>query len=215
MEIRNWRTGEVIYQAKVNTLKELVEKAVKEGVSLKCAYLKNTDLRKADLSCADLCGANLEGAELRFADLGDAFLSGADLRGANLSGAYLYGADLTYADLRDAKNVPDNIPMVCPKEGSFVGWKKVKNKLVKLEIPEDAKRSSATTNKCRCSKAKVLEITNLDGSNPIDEVTNFNYSTTTYRVGEMVYPDSFDDDRWNECSNGIHFFMDKQDAIYY
>ena len=215
MEIRNWRTGEVIYQAKVNTLKELVEKAVKEGVSLKCAYLKNTDLRKADLSCADLYGADLRGADLSGSYLYGTDLSCADLGGADLSNAKLRDTCLVNADLSDAKNVPDSIPMVCPKEGSFVGWKKVKNKLVKLEIPEDAKRSSATTNKCRCSKAKVLEITNLDGSNPIDEVTNFNYSTTTYRVGEMVYPDSFDDDRWNECSNGIHFFMDKQDAIYY
>ena len=36
---------------------------------------------------------------------------------------------------------------------------------------------------------------------------------TLYKVGEMVYPDSFNEDRWNECSNGIHFFINKQDAI--
>lgn len=37
----------------------------------------------------------------------------------------------------------------------------------------------------------------------------------TYRVGETVVPDSFDEDRWNECSNGIHFFITKQEAIDY
>ena len=31
----------------------------------------------------------------------------------------------------------------------------------------------------------------------------------------MVYPDAFDEDRFNECSNGIHFFIDKQLAINY
>ena len=29
-------------------------------------------------------------------------------------------------------------------------------------------------------------------------------------VGKMVYPDSFDDDRWNICSHGIYFFINKQ-----
>ena len=37
----------------------------------------------------------------------------------------------------------------------------------------------------------------------------------TYVVGEMVYPDSFDENRWNECSHGIHFFINKQNAIDY
>lgn len=145
------------------------------------------------------------------------------------------------------------IPLACPSEGSFIGWKKVKvtsemmrNKfshdfisdgkvhfreelkdiedntplffLIKLLIPEDAKRSSATTGKCRCDKAKVLGIYYLDGTEvtAIDTVfTAVNMIDTAYRVGEMVYPDSFDDDRWNECSHGIHFFVDKEAAIAY
>ena len=88
---------------------------------------------------------------------------------------------------------------------------------MKLEIPEDAKRSSATTNKCRCDKAKVLDIICISDNSPIDlqEITSFNYHKTIYKVGEMVYPDSFDEERWNECSHGIHFFINKQDAIDY
>ena len=125
-------------------------------------------------------------------------------------GAYLRGADL-----RGAKNIP-YIPFACPSDGAFIGWKKVGNKLVKLEIPEDARRCSATTQKCRCDKAKVLAITDLDGSNPINEILNTSQpKALLYKVGEMVYPDSFDEDRWNECSHGIHFFINKQDAINY
>ena len=125
------------------------------------------------------------------------------------------GADLSGAYLRGAKNIPF-IPFACPSDGAFFGWKKVKNCLVKLEIPEDAKRCSATTSKCRCDKAKVLDIFHLERQKSVDSVTNDNYNpSVTYKVGEMVYPDSFDEDRWNECSNGIHFFINKQEAIDY
>ena len=36
-----------------------------------------------------------------------------------------------------------------------------------------------------------------------------------YTINKMVYPDSFDDDHRNVCSNGIHFFLDKQEAMDY
>jgi len=153
------------------------------------------------------------------ADLRGADLRGANLYGANLRGADLRGADLRGADLRGAKDV-SYIPMACPDEGSFIGWKKVLHNdigfLVKLEIPSDARRSSATGRKCRCDKAMVIEITNLISKQPADVVVNAAYSlSTTYKVGEMVYPDSFDENRFNECSHGIHFFINKQEAIDY
>ncbi len=190
------------------------------GTFLSGANLHGADLRGVDLRGVDLSGAKLYGADLRWA-----YLSGADLRGVDLSGAKLYGANLhgadiseaniRWADISGATNIP-YIPLNCPSDGAFVGWKKVCNKLIKLEIPEDARRSSATTMKCRCDKAKVLEITDCNGNNPINEIENDSQEHhVTYKVGEMVYPDSFDENRWNECSNGIHFFINKQDAINY
>ena len=141
---------------------------------------------------------------------GGANLRGAYLRDANLGGAYLRGANL-----RGAKEIP-YIPFACPSDGAFIGWKKVHGKLVKLHIPDDARRCSATTQKCRCDKAIVLAITDTDGSNPIEEIENTAQEHhVTYKVGELVLPDSFDEDRWNECSHGIHFFINKQDAINY
>ena len=192
------------------------------GADLSGANLRDANLRDANLRGAGLCDADLRGANLRGADLRGANLCGADLRGANLRGANLCDADLRGANLRgaglcDAKNLP-YIPLACPSEGAFVGWKKVKDRkdrLVKLEIPEDARRSSATTNKCRCDKAKVLAITSMDENESFDEVLCETHASLLYKVGEMVYPDSFDEDRWNECSNGIHFFINKQEAIDY
>ena len=226
IEIKNI-DGVVIFKhtAEDNTITLTVEAAVSCGVSLANANLAGTCLAVADLTGADLTGADLTGADISWADLADAILIGANLKDANLKGAFLEGADLTEADitgaklnwanLNGAKNIPF-IPLVCPSEGSFTGWKKVNNEyLVKLQIPEDARRSSATTRKCRCDKAMVLDITSLDGEEYFDNVTNTKYNKTIYKVGEMVYPDSFDENRWNECSHGIHFFINKQDAINY
>ena len=159
--------------------------------------------------------ANLSRANLRNADLSYANLGGANFRDADLINANLDGANLRDADLRDAKNIP-YIPLECPSEGSFIGWKKINKILIKLEIPEDARRSSATTKKCRCDKAKVLGFYDLNSTElNIDKIINNSYNTCEYIKCEMVYPDSFDEDRWNECSHGIHFFINKQDAINY
>ena len=201
LQIKNRWTGSLIfeYEKEDNTIKDTLLEAMKSGADLRDAYLRGANLSDAYLSGADLRGADLSGADLR-----DAYLSGANLSGANLRGANLSGA----------KEIP-YVPLACPSDGAFIGWKKVHRKLVKLEIPEDAQRCSCTSQKCRCSKAKVLAITDCDGSNPIDEILNTNETPLLYKVGEMVYPDSFDENRWNECSHGIHFFINKQDAINY
>ena len=239
IEIKNIY-GDVIFKhtAENNSIKITVEEAVKKNVNLfgadlnrvnfKGANLEGANLEGADLTGSIFEGANLEGAYLKGTDLYCANFEGANLKyanleGANLEGTYFFDADLKNAKFKDAnfrwasldgaKNIP-NIPLACPSEGAFVAWKKVDGYfLVKLQIPEDARRCSATTRKCRCDKAMVLDITSLDGEEHYDEVTNNNYNETIYKVGEMVYPDSFDENRWNECSHGIHFFINKQDAI--
>ena len=196
-----------------------------EGANLRNADLRGTFLRWANLTGANLSGVTLESAFLQRANLSCANLEGTDLQRANLAcanineanltGANLFGANLERVKLNGAKNIP-YIPLSCPSEGAFIGWKKVNNEyLVKIQIPEDARRLSATSRKCRCDMAKVLDITSLDGEEHYDEVVNYNYTTTVYKVGEKVYPDSFDENRWNECSHEIHFFINKDDAINY
>ena len=149
------------------------------------------------------------------ADLSGADLSGADLSGANLSGADLSGANLSGADLYGAENVPF-IPMACPDTGSFIGFKKASGYIVMLGIPEDARRLSATGRKCRCDKANVLCIEEMDGTaSDLTEVTSDRDSSFVYKVGEMVSVPDFCEDRWQECSAGIHFFINRQEAVDY
>jgi hypothetical protein len=191
------------------------------GANLRGADLRGADLRGAKLSCADLCYANLSCANLSYADLRGANLRGADLRGADLRGAKLSCADLRDAKLRgaDLRDVKYNeltafYALACPESGAFIGWKTACGKIVKLEICEDAKRSSATSRKCRCSKAKVLAIENMDGGDSgLSAISSDHNSSFVYTVGETVEVSDYDNNRWNECSAGIHFFITRDEAV--
>lgn len=169
------------------------------GADLCGANLHGANLYGADLYGANLCGANLYGANLRWADLCGADLCGADLHGANLQGADLHGANL-----RDARLPHYQIP-----EGTLIAWGKKAGKLVKYEIPAEAKRTaSLMSRKCRVEYALVLEIEDAT------EVTvkRAPFPPLTYRVGEIAYPDSYDPDPAVDCSHGIHVFMTREEA---
>ena len=192
------------------------------GANLRGADLRGANLRGADLFGANLRGADLRGANLRGADLRGANLFGANLRGADLRGANLRNADLCRADLCGASidQMMWNIytvfyPLQCPESGSYIGYKKASGLVVELEIPADARRSSATSRKCRASKAKVLSITDING-NPAGGQVKSNYDPNfVYAIGETVEVTDFDDNRWNECSTGIHHFITRAEAVIY
>ncbi len=180
------------------------------------ADLSRADLTDADLSGANLRGADLSGANLTDADLSRADLSRADLSRADLSRADLRGADLTDANLRGAKNAEYAFALtnILPA-GDLIGWKKLRGDLIcKLRIPAAAKRSNATGRKCRAEFAKVLEI--WDGDKSVETGMSKYDEDFIYRIGETVKPKTpFDDDRWDECSSGIHFFISRIEAEYY
>ena len=188
-----------------------------ENANLKYANLEDVNFKYVDLSNANLGKANLSNADLKHANLVCTDLRYADLRGADLRDANLKYGDLRYANLEYVKTNIHTIGynLACPKKGSFIGYKKANGCIVKLLIPEDAKRSSATTTKCRTNKAKVLDIENIKTGEKVNSVCSNFDNTFIYKVGEIVSVDNFDDDRWNECSAGIHFFVNKERAINY
>ena len=239
IEIRNRWTGSVVfeYTKEGNTITETVLEAIRRCANLCDANLCGADLRGADLYGADLYGADLYGADLygadlcstdlRSTDLRDADLRCANLCDADLRGANLYGADLRSTDLRGANlrstdlrgaNLSDakGCYLSCPTEGSFIGWKKASGHIVKLRIPEDARRSSATGHKCRCDKAYVMEIQNMDGTKATEDTVRSDHDKNfVYTVGATVEVPDFDDNRWSECAPGIHFFIDRRAAVEY
>ena len=135
--------------------------------------------------------------------------------GANLNGADLYGADLY-----GAKDVPSSVAastMTPPETGAFQAWKSLRNNHVALlSIPETAKRSSATSRKCRVSIAQVLTIFNAQGERVDGPVASRHDPSFTYTVGDTVSPtEPFEDDRWLECAPGIHCFLTRYEAENY
>lgn len=105
-------------------------------------------------------------------------------------------------------------------EGELIGYKKVgcqfiNEYIIKLRIPKEAKRSCALSRKFRCEYADVLDITPLGNASPkisIEHRSHFCIEPVTYEIGKRVYPDKWDENRWNECSHGIHFFLTSYEA---
>ena len=206
--VSRWDSSKILYQAEAESFAALILAAIKSGANLRDANLRDANLYGANLYRAGLYGADLCGADLRDANLG-----GANLGGANLYRANLYGADLREADLRDAKNAELAIAQasIVPDHGPLFGWKKCKNGvLVRLFIPSKAKRSNASGRKCRAERAKVLEVIGAEvGYSTRD-------SSFEYRTGQWVKPtNGWNDNRWEECAGGIHFFLTRVEAENY
>ncbi len=113
--------------------------------------------------------------------------------------------------------------MLCPKYGAFTGYKiglTLNNRaslvpcIITIFIPEDARRSSAHSNKCRCDKAKVLDIRTFGGQKVKSAFSQYDHYFI-YEVNKEVSVPDFDEDRWHECAPGIHFFMSEKEALDY
>jgi hypothetical protein len=144
----------------------------------------------------------------------------ADLRGANLRSANLNGANLNGARNLETVLYNENTAMFalnCPEKGGFTAFKKLKNDIIaELYIPARAKRSSATTRKCRASEAKVVKMWNYKTQEVVTKATSQYDKDFVYETGKTVKPTTpFDDNRWNECGSGIHFFMTQKEAENY
>ena len=164
-----------------------------------------------DLRNMKLCRCNARGCSFRFQDM----------TGIDLSGANIYASVLEDAMNQDKVIYDDDTmwyKMRCPEFGKpFVAWKCCTElRVVMMLVPADAKRCMATMETGRASKVKVLKITN------IDETENYTWAQSTvdqdfyYEVGKWLEPaNGFQEDRWKDSSQGIHFFLDRQQCVDY
>lgn len=202
------------------------------------ADISGADLSGLDLEWIELCGVNAEGCDFsggsmangkftdtkfRSSSFKNLDLGGADMRGCDLTGCDARGANFYCAWLEGAKldGIIDDestryFRLRCPEKGAFIAYKKcLWDRIVMLLVPADAKRVSATNNACRCNKAKVLTITSFDFTERFTEATSIVTDNFTYRVGQVVTPDRFTEDRWCESTYGIHFWMSREEAMNY
>jgi len=219
-EILNRFSGEVMFTTEIECAPNTLP-SIKLGLAVQCAVKADANLAGANLSDANLSGANLAGANLSDANLAGANLARANLAGANLARANLAdanlaranlaGANLARANLSGAKGAERAIAQtrILP-DGDLIGWKKCSDGvIVKLRIPEAAKRSHAFGRKCRAEYADVIEVIGADVA------VSSHDGETKYVAGQRVTPDKFDENWMEECSSGIHFFITRLEAENY
>lgn len=118
-------------------------------------------------------------------------------------------------NIEDAKGL-DTIHSVCPETGGFIGWKRCQNnRVVKLYIPASAKRSSNIGRKCRCNKAFVLEIYDITTNKKCNIAQSIYDPNFKYKKFRMIKSKEFCENKWESCAQGIHFFMEKREAMEY
>ena len=81
---------------------------------------------------------------------------------------------------------------------------------VKQTLLKEAKRTNSVIGrKCRAEFITVLEL--FGEGIAVDKHTG----KVLYKVGETVRPDKYDDSLTTECTNGIHFFITREEAEAY
>jgi pentapeptide repeat family protein len=184
-----------------------------KDVNFKSCKFDNAKLQYTKFENCDLSGSSFAYADLFSADLRTCDLSGSNFDGADFFAALLWEAKLDNLFVTDRTKFFRNY---CPEEGYIFGYKKCFNeRMVQLLIPKDAKRCSSTTNACRCDKARVVAITDVNKKESYKEAMSFVDPNFIYRLGEMVYADSYNEDRWHDSSHGIHFWMTFEEALGY
>lgn len=176
-----------------------------------------------DFSGSSVENALFDGCSMRSADFRDSRMVTAsfrycDMRECDIRGADLFGAVLEHARLE--KIISDEstkwFRLYCPEKGAFLAYKKcVNDRLVQLLVPADAKRTSATRPSCRCNRAKVLTIKSFDYQKNFEEAWSLVDENFVYRKGQWVEVKDFNEDRWQDSTTGIHFWLTREEAKGY
>ena len=140
LSILNYIDGTTLFTGDFNNVKDMLETAVYEGVSLAYADLSGVDLSGIDLYNprktwkgarlvgALLCGSDLSDSNLSCADLTRANAAGVNFSGCTLKGAYLTEANFFRADLSRTILTP----MAC-RHANFTKAKLHNSRVVILE----------------------------------------------------------------------------------
>ena len=184
------------------------------GSTMHGVLFKECRATQANFSSTFACGSSFSAADLRGtnfagADLHGSGFCGADMRGVNLEGAELGQARFLGTNIEAAafRNVLGRPADVLPEAGAVEGWKKCADGvLVRLVVPQDARRSYAFSRSCRAEFVTVLVVIGADLGVSLGD------PDTTYTEGGTVYPQRFGPRWWEEDAAGIHFFTSRAEA---
>lgn len=236
--ISNWNVKNVTF------IGCTVDKTTIENSSFKdCVFIRNSftngSIKNSDFFCCDINNSNVPTTDFEKVLIINSTIVATNFIKSGFYNSFIKGTQISsccffraHFNNTNTDEIPTSsnagLSLACPEVGSFIGYKKVRISkdgytsddieygIAKLMITEDARRSSATSLKCRCNKAKVLEILDFKGNKlSINKGYSVYDYTFEYEVGKMVSVDNFNEDRWKECATGIHFFTSFRDAVEY
>lgn len=214
------------------------EKAYFINASFRRSFFRDNKFVNTSFADCDFTAASLRWQSFDSCNFINCNFANSSIGSAIFNGCGFKNCDFDLADMpnwfhpsymKGCTNVP-YMPMACPDEGEFMGYKVAitedtklnqlgpRKVLVTLRIPSDAKRSAAGGRKCRCNKAQVVAIEPAESryvGTTIRTARSAHDFAFKYRVGEEVFVTKFDENPWNECAPGIHFFMNKKEALLY
>lgn len=202
MDLSGWKLSDIDF-----TLSSFQE-VILDGVDFSRSSVENALFDGCSMRRADFRNSRMVTASFRYCDM----------RECNICGADLFGAVLEYAKLEGVISDESTkwFRLHCPEKGAFLAYKKcVNDRLVQLLVPADAKRTSATLPSCRCNKAKVLTIKSFDYKESFDEAWSLVDENFAYRKGQWVEVEDFNENRWQDSTTGIHFWLTREEAKGY
>lgn len=192
----------------------------------------NCDFSYCKMKCHLSTGCIFSETKFNFCNLNGSVIRKCAMSMVAFTCSALYGVVFEDADVKftqfyscemdncDSCNSNIIFPCHVPSEGSFIAWKKAisvddGNIIIKLRIPEDAKRF-CINNKCRANKVEVLGFETIDGEKlPDTTIVNSVWDPLfKYHIG-IIEICTFNDNPQVECGSGIHFFLSRDDAVNY
>ena len=201
------------------------QKFISENLSLAwfedCKF-KNVDFKYANLNRTFFLRCTFKNCNFENSNCYFAKFENCDFdKKTNFKSAVLVYTSFEESNISECKDIT-NIPLYCPSDGEFIAWKRAylyegnTPVIVKLFIPNDAKRLSGCGIKCRVDKALVLDIQSINGKKHYNSANSWYDTYFKYTVGEWVKPEfGFENDRFKTCASGIHIFIDRVAAINY
>lgn len=193
------------------------------------------DFNYCRMKCQLFIGCSFDSTEFNFCNISGSMIYKGSMSVVTFTCSRLYstmfeGTDaelvqFNSCEMSNCKSFESNItfPSHVPSNSSFIAWKKaivtegrnIKDIIIKLRIPEDAKRFCAN-HKCRADKVEVLGFETLGGEKlPDTTVVNSCWDKLfKYHIG-LIEAVSFNDNPQVECGGGIHFFLSRDDAVNY
>ena len=227
---------EAIYNSRKEGERVDLRNVILEDMDLSGWDLSNTDFSGASFTNMIFDGANMDSCnifgtwffennsmknvKLTNSDMREAGMRRVDMSGMDISGSNVYAACFEYTK-QDGLIYDENTEwyeMKCPPEGeAFICWKCCTDlRVVQMLVPRDAKRVMATQETGRTNKVKVLSIKSIDESESFDWAQSTVDPDFYYDVGQWLEPaNGFEEDRWRDSSQGIHFFLERQQCVNY